>query len=89
MSTQQIQLTVLGSSRSRRSSFQEIRQFANLTELALNCDAMLCESESTAAPEHDAQVQHTPEDTEATAAAARAGRLSVTHVGRSLSLPRP
>lgn len=58
---------------------------ASLTELAADCDALLCESESDRAPEHDQQVHHTPEDTGATAAAARAGRLIITHVGRFLT----
>jgi ribonuclease BN (tRNA processing enzyme) len=58
---------------------------ANLIELAADCDALLCESESTSAPENEAQVHHTPEDAGRTAAVARAGRLIITHVGRSLS----
>lgn len=58
---------------------------ANLIELAGDCDVLLCESESTAAPEHDEQVHHTPEDAGRTAASARAGRLVITHVGRALT----
>ncbi|WP_374947048.1 MBL fold metallo-hydrolase [Agreia sp.] len=57
----------------------------SLIDLAQNCDALLCESESTAAPEHEPQVHHTPEDTGATARHARAKRLIVTHVGRFLT----
>lgn len=58
---------------------------ASLTELAMNCDALLCESESTAPPQDELQVHHTPEDTGRTATAANAGRLIVTHVGRFLT----
>nr|WP_234031309.1 MBL fold metallo-hydrolase [Mycetocola zhujimingii] len=57
----------------------------NLTELALGCSALLCESESNEAPKDETQVHHTPEDTGRTAAAARAGKLIVTHVGRFLT----
>jgi ribonuclease BN (tRNA processing enzyme) len=58
---------------------------ANLTRLAEGCDALLCEAESTQAPAQGEQVHHTPEDAGDTAGAARAGRLIVTHVGRSLT----
>lgn len=58
---------------------------ANLTELAQGCDALLCESESTAAPLLEPQVHHTPEDTGRTATASKSGRLIVTHVGRFLT----
>ncbi|WP_346958286.1 MBL fold metallo-hydrolase [uncultured Arthrobacter sp.] len=58
---------------------------ANLAELAMDCDALLCESESTAPPRDQLQVHHTPEDAGRTATAANAGRLIVTHVGRFLS----
>jgi ribonuclease BN (tRNA processing enzyme) len=58
---------------------------ANLIELALDCDALLCESESPAPPENEPQVHHTPENTGNTASAAKAKRLIVTHVGRFLT----
>ncbi|KJC63097.1 MBL fold metallo-hydrolase [Agreia bicolorata] len=58
---------------------------ANLTDLAVDCDALLCESESTAAPHDAPQVHHTPENAGTTATDSRAGRLIVTHVGRSLT----
>jgi ribonuclease BN (tRNA processing enzyme) len=57
----------------------------SLTELAEGCDVLLCEAESTQAPIDGVQVHHTPEDAGDTATAARAGRLIVTHVGRSLT----
>lgn len=57
----------------------------SLTELAAGCDVLLCEAESDRVPVDDEQVHHTPEDTGETARAARAGRLVVTHVGRSLT----
>ncbi|WP_213815527.1 MBL fold metallo-hydrolase [Glaciihabitans sp. dw_435] len=57
---------------------------ANLTELARGSDALLCESESAAAPVDAPQVHHTPEDAGTTARDAGAGRLIVTHVGRFL-----
>lgn len=50
-----------------------------LTELARDCDALLCEA-GYASPEAD-PVHHTPEDAGETAAAAGARRLIVTHVG--------
>ncbi|MFR9725406.1 MBL fold metallo-hydrolase [Streptomyces sp. MS19] len=56
-----------------------------LTELAEGCDVLLCEAESDLAPADGGQVHHTPEDTGDTARAAGAGRLVVTHVGRSLT----
>lgn len=52
---------------------------------ATECDVLLCEAESAQAPTDGDQVHHTPEDTGDTAAAARAGRLLVTHVGRLLT----
>ncbi|MGI5346835.1 MBL fold metallo-hydrolase [Streptomyces sp. CA-250714] len=58
---------------------------ANLTRLADGCDALLCEAESAQPPTEGEQVHHTPEDAGDTAAAARAGRLIVTHVGRFLT----
>ncbi|MFG2720848.1 MBL fold metallo-hydrolase [Streptomyces sp. NPDC048416] len=58
---------------------------AGLTRLAEGCDVLLCEAESDHAPGEGSQVHHTPEDTGDTAAAARAGRLIVTHVGRFLT----
>ncbi|MGW7686939.1 MBL fold metallo-hydrolase [Kribbella sp. NPDC054772] len=56
----------------------------NLTELARDCDVLLCEADG---PEPDS-AHHTPEQAGATAGAARAGRLIVTHVGRSLTPER-
>lgn len=53
----------------------------SLIELARDTDVLLCESESTEPNE----AHHAPEDTGATAAAANAGRLIVTHVGRFLT----
>ncbi|WP_329460968.1 MBL fold metallo-hydrolase [Streptomyces sp. NBC_01431] len=61
---------------------------ANLTRLAEGCDVLLCEAESAHAPAGEEQVHHTPEDAGDTARAARAGRLLVTHVGRSLTPER-
>ncbi|MGW2248726.1 MBL fold metallo-hydrolase [Kitasatospora sp. NPDC001660] len=58
---------------------------ASLTQLADGCDTLLCEAESAQAPAEGEQVHHTPEDAGETAAAARAGRLIVTHVGRFLT----
>ncbi|MFD4637593.1 MBL fold metallo-hydrolase [Lentzea sp. NPDC058436] len=56
---------------------------ASLTALARGTDMLLCEAESTAqVPD---AVHHTPEDAGETAAAAGAGRLVVTHVGRFLT----
>jgi ribonuclease BN (tRNA processing enzyme) len=55
----------------------------SLTELAERCDVLLCEADSARA-EVDA-VHHTPEQAGETAAAARAGRLILTHIGRSLT----
>ncbi|MFI0741501.1 MBL fold metallo-hydrolase [Streptomyces sp. NPDC021100] len=57
----------------------------SLTELAQGCDVLLCEAESAQAPVESDRVHHTPEDTGDTAAAAGAGRLIVTHVGRFLT----
>lgn len=48
---------------------------AALTDLARDCDVLLCEADGDA-PEH-----HTPQDAGATAAAANAGRLLITHLG--------
>lgn len=53
----------------------------NLTELAEECDALLCEADSAQAPSDEEPVHHTPEDAGETAGSARAGRLIVTHVG--------
>ncbi|MFJ2766819.1 MBL fold metallo-hydrolase [Streptomyces sp. NPDC087300] len=58
---------------------------ANLTELAEGCDVLLCEAESTEAPAEGEPVHHTPEEAGDAAAAAKTGRLIVTHVGRSLT----
>ncbi|GAA1914059.1 MBL fold metallo-hydrolase [Streptomyces durmitorensis] len=58
---------------------------ANLTRLAEGCDVLLCEADSAERPSEGEQVHHTPEDAGDTADAARAGRLIVTHVGRSLT----
>ncbi|GAB2623092.1 MBL fold metallo-hydrolase [Streptomyces capparidis] len=57
---------------------------AALTRLAHGCDLLLCEAES-ARPAEGERVHHTPEDAGDTAAAAGAGRLVVTHVGRFLT----
>lgn len=57
----------------------------SLTELAEGCDVLLCEAECAQAPADGGQVHHTPEDAGDTAATAGAGRLIVTHVGRSLT----
>ncbi|MFD8594821.1 MBL fold metallo-hydrolase [Kitasatospora sp. NPDC059646] len=56
-----------------------------LTELAADCTALLCEAESSRPPADGPRVHHTPEDAGATATAAGARRLIVTHVGRSLT----
>ncbi|RVU28119.1 MBL fold metallo-hydrolase [Streptomyces antnestii] len=58
---------------------------ANLTQLAEECDVLLCEAESAQAPTEGEQVHHTPEDAGGTADVSRAGRLIVTHVGRFLT----
>ncbi|OEV01976.1 MBL fold metallo-hydrolase [Streptomyces qinglanensis] len=58
---------------------------ANLAELAAGCDVLLCEADIAQVPAEDPQVHHTPEDAGDTATAARAARLIVTHVGRSLT----
>ncbi|GGU84775.1 MBL fold metallo-hydrolase [Streptomyces albospinus] len=60
----------------------------SLTELAEECDVLLCEAESAQPSVESEQVHHTPEDTGDTARAARAGRLLVTHVGRFLTPER-
>lgn len=46
---------------------------------------LLCEADSDRVPSTGEAVHHTPEDAGDTAAAARAGRLIVTHVGRALT----
>ncbi|MEV7772578.1 MBL fold metallo-hydrolase [Kitasatospora sp. NPDC086791] len=66
-----------------------------LTELADGCDLLLCEAESSGpepgrvSPEPEpgagAPAHHTPEQAGATATAARASRLLVTHVGRAMT----
>ncbi|MFG2091503.1 MULTISPECIES: MBL fold metallo-hydrolase [unclassified Spirillospora] len=56
-----------------------------LTSMAEGCDVLLCEADSAHASDAEVQVHHTPEDAGDTARAARAGRLIVTHVGRSLT----
>jgi ribonuclease BN (tRNA processing enzyme) len=53
----------------------------NLTALAADCDVLLCEAD---APTED-PAHHTPEQAGDTARSAAAGRLIVTHVGRSLT----
>ncbi|MFD9071403.1 MBL fold metallo-hydrolase [Streptomyces lasiicapitis] len=58
---------------------------AALTSLADGCDLLLCEADSAQPPTEGEQVHHTPEDAADTADAAHAGRLIVTHVGRSLT----
>ncbi|MFH8610642.1 MBL fold metallo-hydrolase [Streptomyces sp. NPDC018029] len=57
----------------------------SLTELAEGCDVLLCEADYAQEPVEGEKVHHTPEDAGATAGAAGAGRLIVTHVGRSLT----
>jgi ribonuclease BN (tRNA processing enzyme) len=53
----------------------------NLTALATDCDALLCEADTpTPDPAH-----HTPEQAGTTATAAHAARLILTHIGRSLT----
>ncbi|WBP88703.1 MBL fold metallo-hydrolase [Kitasatospora cathayae] len=52
---------------------------AALAELAAGCDLLLCEAEG------DDPAHHTAEQAGATATAAGAGRLVVTHVGRALT----
>lgn len=59
-----------------------------LTDLARGCDLLLCEADSAQAQPAGDRVHHTPEDAGDTAAAARAGRLVVTHVGPSLTPER-
>ncbi|MFI0899311.1 MBL fold metallo-hydrolase [Streptomyces sp. NPDC020983] len=56
-----------------------------LVQLASGCDTLLCEAESTRPPTGEEQVHHTPEDAAATATAAGAARLLVTHVGHTLT----
>ncbi|WP_347876702.1 MBL fold metallo-hydrolase [Actinomadura sp. 7K534] len=56
-----------------------------LISLAEGCDVLLCEADSAEVPTTGEQVHHTPENAGDTARAARAGRLIVTHVGRSLT----
>ncbi|WP_419995769.1 MBL fold metallo-hydrolase [Streptomyces boninensis] len=61
---------------------------AGLTRLARGCDVLLCEADSAiagAGADADPPVHHTPAEAGDTAAAAGAGRLVVTHVGRSLT----
>lgn len=59
----------------------------SLTDLAKGCDVLLCEAGDDQAPEAGGYVSfhHTPEDAGATAAAAQAGRLIVTHVNHQVS----
>lgn len=57
----------------------------SLTRLAEGCDVLLCEADSAKAPDDGDHVHHTPEEAGDTATAARAGRLILTHVGRSLT----
>ncbi|MEV5613981.1 MBL fold metallo-hydrolase [Streptomyces sp. NPDC052225] len=52
-----------------------------LTELAAGCGTLLCEADGDSAD----GVHHSPEDAGETAAAAGAGRLIVTHVGREIA----
>ncbi|MYW64053.1 MBL fold metallo-hydrolase [Streptomyces sp. SID8379] len=53
---------------------------AALTELADGCGTLLCEADGDSAD----GVHHSPEEAGETAAAAGAGRLIVTHVGRAI-----
>lgn len=57
----------------------------SLTELAQGCDVLLCEAGSEQHSGDEEQVHHTPEDAGATAAAAGARRLIVTHVSPLLT----
>ncbi|RFU86674.1 MBL fold metallo-hydrolase [Streptomyces triticagri] len=57
----------------------------SLTDLATDCDTLLCEAESAEVPTLRPQAHHTPEDTGATAHAAGARSLVVTHVGPYLT----
>lgn len=54
---------------------------AALTDLASDCDLLLCEADSDTAPTDEPPVHHTPEQAGDTAAAANARRLLVTHLG--------
>ncbi|MGW7346026.1 MBL fold metallo-hydrolase [Streptomyces sp. NPDC054854] len=56
-----------------------------LTNLAEECDVLLCEADSSQVPTEGEPVHHTPEDAGDTAAGARARRLIVTHVGPFLT----
>ncbi|MDI2130632.1 MBL fold metallo-hydrolase [Yinghuangia seranimata] len=62
----------------------DCRPCVELTELAAECDTLLCEADLDHAPADEPQVHHTPEDAADTAASARARTLVVTHVGRGL-----
>ncbi|MFJ8625740.1 MBL fold metallo-hydrolase [Kitasatospora sp. NPDC093550] len=58
----------------------------SLVELAADCDLLLCEAEEPGPVSDTAdRVHHTAEQAGATATAARAGRLLVTHVGRAMT----
>ncbi|WP_428951690.1 MBL fold metallo-hydrolase [Streptomyces sp. cg35] len=60
---------------------------AALTELAAGCGTLLCEADGDHGEggEGGEGVHHSPEEAGETAAAAGAGRLIVTHVGRAVS----
>jgi ribonuclease BN (tRNA processing enzyme) len=58
---------------------------ASLVALAKDTTVLLCEAENANQPADEEPVHHTPDAAGATAAAAGAGRLVVTHVGRSVS----
>ncbi|GAB2869010.1 MBL fold metallo-hydrolase [Actinocorallia aurea] len=59
---------------------------AALTEFAAGCDVLLCEADSASPPPvGERAVHHTSEEAGETAHAAGAGRLVVTHVGRSVA----
>jgi ribonuclease BN (tRNA processing enzyme) len=54
---------------------------AALTDLARDCDLLLCEADSDAVPTDEQPVHHTPEEAGDTATAANARRLLLTHLG--------
>lgn len=58
---------------------------AALTSLAEACDVLLCEADGAEAADAAEPVHHTPENAGDTARDARAERLIVTHVARSLT----
>jgi ribonuclease BN (tRNA processing enzyme) len=57
---------------------------AALTDLARNCDRLLCEADSDTSPTDEPPLHHAPEDAGATATASKARRLLITHIGPRL-----